>query len=430
MILHVLRGLLGVMILLTACTLISGDRKSINWRLVGSGLAIQLTLAILVLKVPFVSNGFKAIVDVFLLIISAAQEASIFLFGDLGVPGGPFGFAFSVLPIIVFFSAITSMLYYFGILQKVVYGFAWVMNKTMKLSGAESLSAAANIFIGQTEAPLVIKPYLERMSKSEILTVMTGGMATIAGSVFGAYVGLLGGASEQAQQEFGMHLLVASIIAAPAAILISKIILPESTDKELNKNLDIPQQEAGSNLLDALANGTTDGVRLAVNVGAMLLAFMALIYLSNNLLGLFGDVFHLNDWVAQTTNGMFDQLSLQFFMGYIFAPLAWTIGINGQEVLLIGQLLGEKIILNEFVAYTSLSDMKASGILSPRSSIIAAYALCGFANFASIGIQIGGISAIAPGQRRTLTELGFKALIGGTCATMLTATIAGTIVGL
>ena len=425
---NILRGLIGVSVLLGICYLLSTNRKAVNWRLVLTGLALQLVLATVVIKVPFVQGVFKSLVDVFLLIISAAQESAAFLFGDLAIPDGPFGFVFSVLPIIVFFSAITSMFYYIGLLQKVVYVFAWVMNRTMKLSGAESLAAAANIFIGQTEAPLVIKPYLEKMSRSEILTLMCGGMATIAGSVFGAYVGLLGGASETAKQEFGMHLLVASIIAAPAAIILSKILLPEETNKALNTDLNIPKAEVGNNFLDALARGTTDGVKLAVNVGAMLLAFMALIYLSNNLLGLLGDIFGINDDIARGTGGKFDGLSLQLFMGYIFAPLAWIIGIASDEVLLVGQLLGEKTILNEFVAFTTLGDMKANAILSQRSSILAAYALCGFANFASIGIQIGGISALAPGQRKTLTELGFRALVGGTAATMLTASLAGMLI--
>ncbi len=428
MIINILRAILGIAIILGTCYLISANRKAINWKLVFSGLAIQVVLAFMVIRISVVSRIFKAIVDVFLLIISAAQESAVFLFGDLAVPQGAFGFAFSVLPIIVFFSAITSLLYYLGILQKIVYSFAWVMNRTMKLTGAESLAAAANIFIGQTEAPLVIKPYLERMSRSEMLTLMTVGMATIAGSVFGAYVGLLGGASTESQQEFGMHLLIASIMAAPAAIILSKIILPEQPDKELDKDLSIPKAEIGTNLLDSLARGTSDGVRLAVNVGAMLLAFMALIYLSNNLLGLIGDVTGINDWVKSATGERYDGLSMQLFMGYVFSPLAWVIGIAGEEILIVGQLLGEKTILNEFVAFSSLGEMKSLGTISKRSSVLAAYALCGFANFASIGIQIGGISALAPGQRKTLTQLGFKALIGGTLATMLTASLAGALI--
>ena len=298
----------------------------------------------------------------------------------------------------------------------------------MKLTGAESLAAAANVFIGQTEAPLVVKPYLDKMSRSELMSIMTGGMATIAGSVFGAYISILGGSSEVAKQEFGMHLLVASLISAPAALLIAKILVPEDPNKEINQDLEVPKAAAGDNILDALARGTTDGTRLAVNVGAMLLAFMALIYLCNNVLGLIGDATNINDNIASFTGGKFDSLSLQLFLGYLFAPMAWIIGIPMDEVLYVGQLLGEKTILNEFVAYASLGEMQANELMSKRSTLIAAYALCGFANFASIGIQIGGISAIAPGCRMKLTELGFKALIGGTIATMLTGCLAGALI--
>lgn len=428
MIWTILHAILGIGIILGICYLLSSNRKAVNWRLVGTGIVIQLMLATLAIKIPLVKSFFQGVVNFFLLIISAAQESSAFLFGDLAKSGGPFGFAFSVLPIIVFFSAITSLLYYYGILQKVVYAFAWVMNRAMKLTGAESLSAAANIFIGQTEAPLVIKPYLERMSRSELMAVMTGGMATIAGSVFGAYISLLGGTSDTAKAEFGMHLLVASLIAAPAALLIAKILVPEKPDATIERDIDIPKSEVGSNVLDALSRGTTDGVKLAVNVGAMLLAFMALIYFVNNILDYVGQIGDINESIAAITDGKFDRLSLQFFMGYIFAPLAWVIGIQGDEILLVGQLLGEKTILNEFVAFTSLGEMKVNGILSHRSSILAAYALCGFANFASVGIQIGGIGALAPGTRQTLTELGFKALIGGTAATLMTATIASALI--
>ena len=302
------------------------------------------------------------------------------------------------------------------------------MNKTMRLSGPESLAAAANVFIGQTEAPLVVKPYLERMTRSEIMTIMVGGLATIAGSVFGVYVSILGGDDLAAKQEFGMHLLIASVISAPAALLIAKIMVPEQKDHQLNRGLDVPKSDVGSNALDALTRGTTDGVKLAVNVAAMLFSFMAIIFLTNSLLELLGNYLAINDSIIEFTGGKYDKLSLQLFLGYLFAPLAWIIGIAADEVLYIGQLLGEKTILNEFVAYSTLGDMKRSGILSERSIIIAAYALCGFANFASVGIQIGGISSIAPKTRKDLTELGFKALVGGTLATMLTGCIAGALI--
>lgn len=387
-------------------------------------MILQIILAYLAIRIPVVTSFFKGIVDLFLVVIQASTESASFLFGELATDM-KYGFAFSALLIIIFFSALTSLAYYYGILQRMVYAFAWIMNKTMKLSGTESLAAAANVFIGQTEAPLVVKPYLERMSRSEIMSVMTGGMATIAGSVFGAYVAILGGSDLVAKQEFGMHLLVASIISAPAALLIAKMLIPESIDKKVDMELAVPKSEVGSNALDALARGTTDGVKLAVNVGAMLFAFMGIIYLSNNILDIVGTNLSLNESIESATGGKFNKLSLELFMGYIFAPLAWVIGIGADEVLYVGRLLGEKTILNEFVAYASLGDMRAEGLLSERATIISAYALCGFANFASVGIQIGGISSIAPKTRMTLTELGFKALIGGTLATMLTGCIAG-----
>lgn len=427
MIEHILRAILGVLIILSICYLMSADKKAINWRIVVGGMIFQLVLAFLAIRIPIVTSFFKGIVDLFLVVIDASTESAGFLFGELATDM-KYGFAFSALLIIIFFSALTSLAYYFGILQRVVYGFAWLMNKTMKLSGTESLAAAANVFIGQTEAPLVVKPYLERMSRSEIMSVMTGGMATIAGSVFGAYVAILGGSDPVAKQEFGMHLLVASIISAPAALLIAKMLVPEEKGKVINQQLDVPKSEVGSNALDALARGTTDGVKLAVNVGAMLFAFMGIIYLSNNILNIIGTSLSMNETIESFTGGKFDKLSLELFMGYVFAPLAWVIGIASDEVLYVGRLLGEKTILNEFVAYASLGDMKAQGLISERSTIIAAYALCGFANFASVGIQIGGISSIAPGTRMTLTELGFKALIGGTLATMLTGCIAGALI--
>ncbi len=427
MIENILRSAIGVSILLGICYLLSSNRKAISWRLVLSGLAFQIILAFLVIKIPMITGFFKSIVNIFLVVIAASEESAGFLFGDLAKTRS-FGFAFTALPIIVFFSALTSLAYYYGILQKVVYGFAWLMNKTMRLSGAESLAAAANVFIGQTEAPLVIKPYLERMSRSEIMSIMTGGMATIAGSVFGAYIAILGGDDMAAKQEFGMHLLVASLISAPAALLIAKMLVPRAPDEAVDQDLNVPRTAVGSNSLDALARGTTDGVKLAVNVGAMLFAFMAFIYLGNNLLDMLGGTLGINDDIERMTGGKFDKLSMQLFLGYLFAPLAWVIGIGSDEILYVGQLLGEKTILNEFVAYASLGEMSATQVLSERSVIIAAYALCGFANFASIGIQIGGISSIAPGCRQTLTELGFKSLIGGTIATLLTGCLAGALI--
>ena len=430
----VLRGVIGVIGLLLICLLLSTHKSKVDWRLVIMGIGLQLLLAVAMLKVPMVRSVFQVVVDFFVLVIDASDKSAKFLFGDLAVGNpaelkypGSFGFAFFVLPTIVFFSALSSLLYYMGILQKVVYFFAWIMKKTMRLSGAESLAAAANIFIGQTEAPLVVKPYLESMSKSEIMTLMTGGMATIAGGVFGAYMAMLGGGTEEGMQKFGMHLLTASIISAPAAIVAAKVLFPE-TEKEVLQDLEVPKEKIGKNFLDALSNGTTDGLKLAVNVGAMLLAFMAVIYLSNALLLAFGELVGLNAQIAEMTAGAFSGLSMQFIFGILFAPISALIGIPLDEVLIVGQLLGEKTILNEFVAYSSLQGYMAEGALSERSILLSTYALLGFANFASIGIQIGGIGAIAPGQRQTITSLGFKALIGGTVASLLTAAIVGMII--
>ena len=422
---NVLRGFLGMAILLGICYLISRNRKAIDWKMVGIGMALQIVLAFGMTQVDGIRNLFEWIVRFFSVMIESSQQSSQFLFGDLAKPGTPYGFAFLVLPTIIFFSALSSVLYYLGVLQKVVGGFAWLMRKTLHLSGAESLAAAANVFIGQTEAPLVVKPYLERMTRSELLCLMVGGMATIAGSVFGAYMAMLGGDSEADRIYFGMHLLTASIVSAPAAIVCAKMIYPE--DQKVEHSVEISRDEAGSNFLDALSRGTTDGLKLAVNVGAMLLAFMAFVYLINQALSGLGS-FGLNQWVSDLTLGAHKNFDLQFIMGILFAPLAWVIGIDPMHIMSIGQLLGEKTILNEFVAYLSLGEMKTQGILDHRSIVIATYALCGFSNFASIGIQIGGISAIAPGQRNNLTAFGLYALIGGTIACLLTACIAGILI--
>ncbi len=419
------RAILGATVFLGICYLISADRKNINWRLVAMGIVLQFVLALLMLKVPIVRWFFEQIVSMFSMMISSTEESARFLFGDLAVPGNPYGFAFFVLPTIVFFSALSAILYYLGILQKVVQAFAWVMSKTMRLTGTESLAAAANVFIGQTEAPLVIKPYLEKMTRSEIMCLMTGGMATIAGGVFGAYMSMLGGGDEAAQLKFGMHLLTASIISAPAAIVAAKIIYPESNPEDVTKDINVPKEVVGSSFLDALARGTTDGLKLAVNVGVMLLAFMAMIYFSNNILAWIGGPTGLNDLVAKLTQGKYESLSLQYIFGILFSPFAWLLGVSASDMVTVGQMLGEKTILNEFVAYSSLMDIKNAGLISERSILITTYALCGFANFASIGIQIGGISAIAPGQRKNLTELSVRALVGGTIACFLTAIIAG-----
>jgi len=431
-----LRGVLGVVVLLGACYLLSADRRAINWRIIGAGIAMQVILAIAILKVPLIKNIFDFIASFFVVILDFTEAGANFVLGkwpavvqvsdgagDMVTVG--YIFAFKVLPTIIFFSALSSVLYYLGILQIIIKGFAWVMTRTMKLTGAESLAAAANVFIGQTEAPLVVKPYLEDMSKSEILCLMTGGMATIAGGVFAAYVGFLGGSDPVARQLFATHLLTASIISAPAAIVAAKMLFPETRQIDMeHQKLDIPREEVGNNLLDAISRGTTDGLRLAINVGAMLLVFTAFISMLNYILtnGV-GSWTGLNDYVFKQTDGRFAGFNMEYLLGILFAPVAWILGVESKDVLLVGQLLGLKTTLNEFFAYAALEGLKDD--MSFKSLLISTYALCGFANFASIGIQIGGIGAIAPGQRKTLTEFGIKALIGGTVACFLTAAIAG-----
>jgi CNT family concentrative nucleoside transporter len=391
-------------------------------------MGFQLTLALLLLKVPMVNLFFDKVAKIFTKVLNVSEAGAEFMFGNLVTDLNTFGyiFAFKVLPTIVFFSALTAILYYLGILQLVVKGMAWVMSRTMGLSGPESLATAANVFIGQTEAPLVVKPYLEGMSRSELLCLMTGGMATIAGGVFAAYVGFLGGGDPEMELFYAKHLITASLISAPAAIVASKIIFPESLENKENKELRM-QQPGYHNLLDAISKGTSDGLKLAVNVAVMLVVFTALIALVNKIL-MFLSPEVIDSWIVESTGGRYEGLNFTYLMGVIFAPFAWLLGTPNTDVLYVGQLLGQKTMINEFVAYAELDNLRQAGVeLERKSLLIATYALCGFANFASIGIQIGGIGAIAPGQRKALTELGLKALIAGTIACFLTAAIAGII---
>jgi len=427
-----LRGVLGMVVLLGICIALSTNRKAINWRTVGFGLGIQLLLALAVLKVEFVQKIFKGIGSIFLAVLDFTQKGTEFLFaafstGEIEAPLNTF--AISILPTIIFFSALTSVLFYLGVIQKVVKIFAWLLTKLLQVSGAESLSVAGNIFLGQTEAPLMIKAYLEKMNRSEILLVMIGGMATVAGGVLAAYIGFLGGEDEILRQYYAKHLLTASVMAAPGAIVISKILYPQT--EAINNDLVVSQEKVGTNILDAIANGTTEGLKLAFNIGAMLLVFLAFIAMLNGILGWLGDFGGFNEWVQ--TNTPYQQFSLELILGYAFAPLMWLIGIAKEDVALMGQLLGIKLAASEFVGYIQLADLKDPMAIVhlkyEKSIIMATYMLCGFANFASIGIQVGGIGSLAPGQRKTLSELGMKALIGGTIASLLSATIAGLIIG-
>jgi len=424
------RGVLGMSALLLLAFLFSSNRKNIRWKTITVGLAAQLILAIGVLKVPFIQKGFELVGKVFVKILEFTQAGSEFLLGGMmNIDSFGFIFLFQVLPTIIFFSALTSVLFYLGFIQVVVKGMAWVLTRLMGISGAESLSVAGNIFLGQTEAPLMIKAYLEKMSKSEMLLVMVGGMATVAGGVLAAYIGFLGGEDEALKIFYAKHLLTASVMAAPGAIVIAKMLYPE-TEKITNK-VEVSQDKIGSNILDAIANGTTEGLKLAANVGAMLLVFIAFIAMINYGFEKLGDVTTINNWIAESTP--YNKLSLEFILGYIFAPLMWLTGVAKEDMALMGQLLGIKLVASEFVGYIQLADLKNTANLISlnyeKSVIMATYMLCGFANFASIGIQIGGIGSIAPSQRKTLSEFGMKALIGGTIASLLSATIAGMIIG-
>ncbi len=513
-VLGLLRGTIGIVVLLGICYLLSANRKEINWPLVLKGLGIQIVLAVSILYVPFIQKIFEVVAKFFVVVLEFTTAGAEFLFGSLVSDIGSFGyiFVFQVLPTIVFFAALSSLLYYLGVLQKIIYGFAWVMRKIMGLSGSESLAAAANVFIGQTEAPLIVKPYLEKMTRSELLCLMTGGMATIAGGVFAAYVGYLGNsfatipdmaaeaiqgstvlaaevkaylakfifetsladpeivdltmaaANTQAseliaagnlaeneiamaaseatlkasQNLFAQHLLMASIISAPAAIISAKILYPQVDEDKVVQDFVLPKDANGSNILEAISIGTTDGLKLAVNVGAMLLVFTALVSMVNFVLSdIIGYYTPLNGWVQsfagylsehgfQMQEATIKGLNLEFILGLIFAPVSWLLGVPSEDIFLVGQLLGQKTVINEFFAYAELS--KITKVLNIKSLIIVTYALCGFSNFASIGIQIGGIGAIAPGQRKTLAEFGIKALIGGTVACFITAAIAGMLV--
>ena len=425
------RGVLGMITLLFIAYLCSSNRKAINWRTVGIGLAFQLVIAIGVLKVPFIQSIFEAIGQLFIQILEFTKAGSQFLFEGLVVDMDTFGFifAFQVLPTIIFFSALTSVLYYLGIIQIIVKGFGWLLSKLLKISGAESLSVAGNIFLGQTEAPLLIKAYLEKMNKSEMLLVMIGGMATVAGAVLAAYIGFLGGDDPVLRLVFAKHLLAASVMAAPGAIVISKILYPQT--EEINTDVKVSSEKIGSNILDAIANGTTEGLRLAVNVGAMLLVFVAFIAMLNWLIGGIGEITNFNDWMAANTS--YPTLSLEAILGTVFAPLMWLIGVAEEDMMMMGQLLGIKLAASEFVGYIQLAELKntsnAMHLTYEKSIIMATYMLCGFANFASIGIQIGGIGSLAPGQRKTLSKFGMKALLGGTIASLISAAIAGMIIG-
>lgn len=422
-----IRGVIGMLTIVFIAWLFSNNRKAISWRVVGFGLTAQLLMAVCILHISIFRIAFEYVGKAFTQVLEFTKVGSEFLFGDfMNISSFGFIFALQILPTVIFFSAITSVLFYLGVIQKVVYALAWLMTKAFRLSGAESLSVAGNIFLGQTEAPLIVKAYLDKMTKSEMLLVMTGGMATVAGGVLAAYISFLGGDDPVQRLLFAKHLLAASIMAAPGAVVISKILFPQT--EKVNEKVAVDKMETGSNLLDALTTGTSEGLKLALNIGAMLLVFFAFLAMINFFLLKVGGIGDLNQTIASFSNGNYNALSLEFLLGYLFAPLMWLIGVATEDITLVGRLLGEKIIASEFVGYESLAKLKNAGAFSSSKSIImATYMLCGFANFASIGIQIGGIGSLAPAQKVVLSELGFMALLGGTLASLLSATIVGMI---
>lgn len=421
------RALVGMLGLLALCWWVSEDRRRIDWKLVGSGLALQWLLALLILKVPFFHDAVAGVSGFFSKLIGFSDDGATMVFGTMPSEVPVFGMAWTVLSAIVFFSAFSAILYHLRILQVLVFGFAWLLSKALKLSGAECLAAAANVFIGQTEAPLVVKPYLKKMTRSEINSLMTGGMATIAGGVLAIYMATLGGGDEAATIAFGKHLLTASILSAPAAMVAAKLVAPQT--EGVDGQVSFPKEKEYDGLLDAATKGTSDGLKLALNVGAMLVAFTGLVALLNFVVGSWiGEWTGLNDWVFSMTDGKFEAFNFSFVIGVLSAPFAWLLGVQNSDLLVVGQLLGERLVFNELFAYFHFADLKQSGVITDeRTILILTYALCGFANIASIGIQVGGISALEPGQRGNLLRYGFRSLLGGMVACYLTAIVASTI---
>lgn len=426
-IVSILRGIMGMAFLILIAWLLSSDRKRIYWPTVIKALSLQLVIAISVIAFPAIQHGFEFVGKGFIAVINWTQAGTIFLFGPLATDQIGYIFAIRVIPTIIFFSALTSLLYYLGILQRVVWCMGWVFSKFMKLSGAESLSCAGNIFLGQTESPLMVKEYIPSMTKSEIMLVMVAGMSTMAGSVLGAYISMLGGGDPLLELEFAKHLLSASVMAAPGAIAFAKILRPQ-TDK-VDNSIEVPRDKAGKNVLDAISNGTSDGLRLAANVAAMLLVFNALIAGFNFICYEIGAITTLNNFIYNITGGLYDSLSMQFILSYLFYPVIWVTGLPACDIALAGRLLGEKLIMTEFIGFQSMVELiNSDAFINPKSIIMSTYVLCGFANFASIGIIIGGVGSMAPNKRSTLSEFGFIALIGSTLVALMSTIMIGMII--
>ena len=420
-------GLIGVVVLIGIAWLLSENRKRFPWRIVLGGVGLQLVLAVTLIKLPPVVLVFEYLATGISKVIGFADAGIAFIFGEqLLDPSGPWGFIFGVkvLPVIIYFAALMAVLYHIGIMQIIVKALAWMLRRTLGVSGAEALAMAANVFVGQTEAPLCVKPYLEKMSRAALMTLMVGGFATIAGSVLAGYVNfLVPSGDEEERAKWIRHLLTASVMSAPAAFVMARLIVPESPDAERDTAAEMSNETPAANLLDAAATGSTDGLKLALNVGAMLIAFVALLALVNWPLSAIGQWGPVNEFLVE--RGV-ETLNLQTILGWVFAPLAWTMGVEWSEASFVGRLMGEKVIVTEFLAYLTLAEgVNTEGMISERTAAIGAFALCGFANFGSIGIQIGGLSAIAPSRRADFVSLAFKAMIGGAFASWMTASIAG-----
>lgn len=434
--LSIVRGILGLLFFIAVAYLFSRDRKAINWRLVGIGMTLQIVFGLLITQVEEIKQGFDAVAEAFVTFLDYGMVGARFLFNDLAKDSSEdpnaahnmgFIFAFQVLPILIFFSSISAALYYLGVLQRLVYGIAWIMKKSMGLSGPESLSAAGNIFLGQTEAPMLVRPFISKMTKSELMCLMTGGMATLAGSVFAAYISFLGGGDPAMKAQYAAYLLSASVMNAPAGIVIAKMLIPETTTDSSEKKLEVSKEQIGVNLIDATARGAADGLKLALNVGGMLLAFVSVVALLNGLLSGIGGLewLNLNQRIASSTDGLFDKLSLEYILGQLFRVVAFIMGVSWEDSTAVGSLLGIKTAVNEFLAYLQLAEFRNAQRLEERSVVIATFALAGFANFSSIAIQIGGLGSMAPDRQSDISKLGLLSLLGGTLACLMTGTIAG-----
>lgn len=425
--LDIFRGIAGIGVFILVAWALSKNRSRVNWRLVAGGTLLQVVLAVVFFKIPQTADAIEWIAQGVVQLLAFSQEGGRFIFGSFVDNAESTGavFAFQVLPSIIFFSAISSILFYVGILPLVIRGFAWVMNKIMRISGAESFAVAANIFVGQTEAPLMVRPYIGKMTQSELCTLMTGGMATIAGGVLVAYISFLGGDDMGKNVLFARHLITASILSAPAAILFAKLLVPET--EEYQQEFKVSKEEVGANVFDAATKGTAQGLQLALIIGAILIVFTSFIPLINAFLSsAIGSWTGLNGWIAEASHQTYSGLSLEWLFGWLFSPVAWLMGISPNELLNAGRLLGEKLVLNEFVAYVNMGDAIHAGVMADEKSIvIMTYALCGFANFASIGIQIAGISTLAPERREDLSRLALRAVLGGTLACLMTGCLAG-----